>query len=456
MAYVDENLLDDELDQENGGPTNAATAAASTARPATAGQIAKRGSGNFADLGEYLRVNKPLEFGQQVAGKIGDEIGKADETVTGAETEFKSRVDANTVRDTDDLAGKLATDPRQVDKDQFARLRDAEYKGPASLADSKDISSRVRGSTGAALGKANASQTEGGRFALLDNYFGRPQYTQGEKTLDNLLIQNDPGSKDAFQQMRDNASAVSKKAEQLPASTLSYAAQGAQATRDARQGARGALGIDDSGNPTNSGAIGTARSDLAKRTSDMNAQRAQQFQQAKTIAGQNKFGLTPEFLEAMGVTGDRGYGVDPTQFLTQGQTLADRQVATADDAARFRALEELAGGNLSMLDDYSQVGSAANSPAYNFNKQGYQGTVANEKAAYQSASSQNQAQAASLQQQINAILSDNNMMKDPWEREAQAAPYIAQLNELKRQKALLDQKYLGGPISMDAFVNARH
>lgn len=455
MAYVDETLLDDEQNQE-GGPVSGASSSgvATKSAQASPGEIAKRGSGNFQNLGEYLRVNAPQQFGQKVAGKIGDEITSAGQTLDQAQGDFKSRVDEKTVRDTGNLASQVSTDPRLVNQDEFAKVRDAEYKGPQSLYDAKDLSSRVQSATGTATGKANASQSEGGRFALLDSYFGKPQYNQGQKTLDNLLIQNDPGSQQAFDQMRQNAQALEGRAKQLAPEAQQYAAMGQQATKDARAGARSAVGIDDAGNLTGQGAIGAIKGQIPARTAAKNYRLGQEFNDASSMAAQNKFGLTPEFLAAMGVTGNRGYGVDPTGYLSQASPVTDAQTITGDEAGRLQALEKLSGSG-PLFDDYSKADTARDAKAYQFDKDRYSNDVTAQKSAYTSAASQIDTQVTAAQNQINQILSDQSFWLDPPERQRLAQPYVNQLTELKRQKSLLDQKYLGSGIGMDAFPNAR-
>lgn len=445
MAYVDDTLLEDDQNQQEGGPALAASGAGQTTKSATQSpqDIAKRGSGNFQNLGEYLRVNAPQQFGQKVAGKIGDEINSADQTINQAQTDFQSRVDNNAVRDTDNLTGQVATDPRQVNQDQFAKLRDAQYGGPSSLYDTEDLAARVQGAAGSAVGKANASQSESGRFALLDSYFGKPKYTQGEKTLDNLLIQNDPGSQQAFQQMRQNADQLNNRSKQIAPESEQYAAQGRATTEATRNAARNALGIDNSGNLTGTGAIGSIKGQLPTRTTDKNAALAKQYQDAVALAAQNKFGLTPEFLSAMGISGDRGYGVDPSQYVSQNPSLNENQVVSQDEAGRLRALEGLANAG-PLLSDYSHAGEADNAKAYSFDKNAYQGNVASQKASYENALAPISKNISDLTSQIESLQRHPPIWLDPAEVQQQVNALDAQRQQYVQQKSTLDQKYLGG------------
>lgn len=384
MAFVDDTLLEDE--QESGGPSSGASAVAGGGNaPASAGAPAaspkQKTPGNFANLSEYLRVNQPLNFGQQVAGKVGGEIDAGNEAVDDAEKQFKERVEGNTIRDTQGLTQKLSQDPASIDKDAFAQIRDASYKGPRSLADTQDLSSRVLGAAGTATGKAAASGTESGRFALLDSYFKKPEYSQGQKTLDNLLIQNDPNSQQAFSEIRNRAGQLSDKTKNLDPALAQFGAQGNQTTLDTRAGARAGIGIDDTGNLTGGGAIGNARGGIDSRYGSESKRIADELAMAQGVAGKNKYGLSPEFLEAMGVQGlTRGYGVDAMKYLSPNSITKENAVSS-DDAARLRALESLGGAD-SYLNENGEFGTSDATKGYSFNKDAYGKQVEGQKNIY--------------------------------------------------------------------------
>lgn len=455
MAYVDDTLLEDEQNTE-GGPALAASSvgqAQTKSNQQSPSEIAKRGSGNFQNLGEYLRVNAPQQFGEKVAGKIGDEVTSAGQTIDQAQSDFKGRVDDNTVRDTNNLSGMVATDPRQVNQEQFTKLRDANYGGPSSIYDAKDLTSRVSSAAGTATGKANASQSEAGRFALLDSYFGKPKYTQGQKTLDNLLIQNDPGSQAAFEQMRQNADAVSARSKQLAPEAEAYAAQGRAATEGTRTAARGALGIDNAGAYTGQGAIGALNQGVDQRTQGLNDANAAAFQQAKGLTPGNKFNLSPEFLAAMGISGvDKGYGVDANPYLSQYAPITREQALTGDEAARARALESLSGGG-PLFNSYDEAGTAPQNPKVNVNKTGYQNAVQGRKQDYTNQTNQYNQQRDQIQQQIDKI--KNNVFIDPAEVQNLIAPYLRQQDEIDHQRSILDMNYLGSQPNAATFIHAR-
>src|SRR4051812_34412162 len=276
MAYVSSNPDDETLDEggplvPGGAPTPSAPTTGATGQ--AAGQKPKT-SGRFADLGEYLRVNAPQQFGSQLAGKIGQDVDAAGNQLGQASNEFKSRADAGTVKDDQGLIGQVGTNPEGIDVGAYSKLKDASYGGPTNFSSSSDLYNQTTGQANAAESKANASKTEGGRFALLDSYYGKPQYSQGQKSLDNLLVQNDPNSQQAFKQIQDNARALQSNVAQTGNQLSAYGNQAKATTEATKNSARSALGIDDAGTATGTGAIGDLNTQINNNFS--NRQSAQQ------------------------------------------------------------------------------------------------------------------------------------------------------------------------------------
>lgn len=402
MPYVDDNLLNE--DEQSGGPSvpGGGQSNLQSANPNLTATGQQKTPGRFANLNEYLRVNQPQEFGTQAAGKIDQDINKGQQTVDNAQQEFKSRADANTVTDSQGLIGKVATDPVNIAVDDYAKLRDAEYKGPKTLNDAGDLYSQVQGATRAATGKAKASGSESGRFALLDSYFGRPTYSQGQKSLDNLLIQNDASSRQAFDQVRANADTLAQNAKTAVAGLEQYGGQAQAKTKKTRDEARGALGIDDAGNvlPTDSFnppgngnvGIGGGPAPLPSGGGAAIQQLLMQLDQA-IGARQNRTNL-PTTAQGLGLNGeDLSVGakfIDPwtgaRELAPAGSTLGldpfgnnyysatdasaynRGNIATTDQAARLKALEGLAGLDANSL--VSNIDEAGTAPGeFTFNKE---------------------------------------------------------------------------------------
>lgn len=403
MAYVQDSFLEDEQQQGNGGPVTPGSGTASNAPidasmapQAAAASSQKKTPGRFADLGEYLRVNQGQNFGGQVAGKIGQDINQGQQSLVNAQDQFKQRADANTVTDSNNLIGQIGTNPESVDVNSFAKLRDAQYKGPSSLSDTQDLYNQVQGAAGSAVGKANASKTEGGRFALLDSYYGKPSYSQGQKSLDNVLVQNDPKSQQAFDQMRTNANQLQQNVNNAGVQLGNYGAQAKGQTEATGLNARNALGLDKSGAYAGGGAIGNLYDSLQAKS-----QQAQQGNSAEVsklqaaLSGQDVSGLTPEEINLLGLGDFSGslYGVDPGANYfrgTESNAFNPGNVASQQDAQRWNALSKLSGNDLSGLVDTSKAGTApANAGTFDISR--FLSDVGSGKSAYNNALTQGSA-----------------------------------------------------------------
>lgn len=359
MAYVDNSSEEQEAPSgqpapqspvipgggsgDSGGPSADARSSGAPAQP-------KLPANHFPDIANYLAVNAPQGFGSQVAGKVSNDITKGQQTLDSAEGQFKQLSDQGVVKDNQGLIGQVAGNPQSIDANAYQALTNAKYTGPSSLSDSQSLYNQVQGQTQGAVDKANASKTEGGRFALLDNYFSNPNYSQGQKSLDNLLIQNDPASQQAFAQVQQNATGLQQNANQANIDLANYANQNAATTANTNSSARAALGIDAAGNATGTGAFGDITNQLNAALPAANAQ--QQADDAairQAFASNNFANLTPAQRTSIGgALGadqnsiDSYYGVDPSKFISD-PTLNLSSVVTPDQQARYNALANLAG-----------------------------------------------------------------------------------------------------------------
>lgn len=422
MAYVSFDEGEEEVNSSGplvpgGAPTQNAPVASSTAaaeKPKT--------PGNFANLNEYLRVNAPQQFGSELAGKVGADVNQAQDTLASSGQEFKSRVDASRVADDQGLTQKVASAPEEVDVGAFAKLRDAQYQGPTSFGSAQDLYNRTTGTAAAAQGKAQAAKSEGGRFALLDSYFGKPQYSQGQKTLDNLLVQNDPNAQQAFKQIQANANELQANVRNANQDLSAYGNKAQIDTQNARRSAREAVGIDDAGNRTGTGALGALETSVADR---LKARQEEADLIASLISDPNKISkVSPEMEKLLG---PHSYGVDARNYassINKG-SLSAPGVASAEQLAKLRALSQLAG----VEDTYNVEGAGkyADSPLYNFDESGYTGEVAMRKGAYEKAVAPIANEMRQLQWQIDNV-------KRQYPDQANNNPTIAHYSKLLNEK----------------------
>jgi hypothetical protein len=400
MAYVTGFDEQDQDQQQSGGPLVPGSAQGNTPTASTggaAGDSKPKTPGRFANLNEYLRVNAPQEFGQKLAGKVGDDVTTAQNTLGTASNEFKQRADQSTIQDSSGLISKVNEAPETIDVDAFSGLRDAQYQGPTNFSSAGDLYNQTVGQASGAAGKAAASKTEGGRFALLDSYFGKPNYSQGQKTLDNLIVQNDPNSQQAFKQIQANAQNLQSNIGQTGRELSDYGAQAKGKTEATRKAARDALGIDDTGNVTGSGAIGGVKSAVDSRLAEYKA-KADAYAQAAN--DKNYAQIDPaldQTLKDIGIS----YGVDPRQFLqtTDSGSLNEAGVASAEELSRMRALAKLA----SLNDPYAAEGAGKyyGDDFYNFDKDQYAGRVGAQKQSFENASKQVRDQLPAVEETVS-------------------------------------------------------
>lgn len=333
--------------------------------PAQAPGSQGQGSGQFTNLQSYLDVNADRKFGQEVAGKAQqtvDQAGKAQET---ADTGFRQKVNSNAIDLDQNLLSEAQRDPNAVvstaDKFQnFQKMRDAQYGGPKNLVDTEDYSPAST-ATDRARETSEMTQSEGGRKAYLDQEYGsgvgRYDYTPGMKKLDNLLIQNDQGSREAFQGVQKGAADVQDRFGTLKNTLAQYADQRAAATQGARTATRGMLGLDENGTINkDKGALADTLHSAEARVKDLNTQHDTTLASYKNaLAGKDN-----ATLQKLGVNqGQQLFGLDPTSkaFLTDSGQANINTGATKEQQLRMAALSKLAGVDNTFLPDANAAGS---------------------------------------------------------------------------------------------------
>ena len=274
MPYADDPNLDEQNSQSQGSSQSqtgvqgntqlagggtvtggASQTAASSATPgATSPGAASAAAGagaspapthpsNYQDLNAYLDANSGSGFGQQFVGNVNNDVNAAQTAQTQGANLFKGAADAGVVNQDPNAVNAAINDPYAVSQDPtqtaaFQSQLNATYNGPQSYSDDQAAYQTAYGATQKAEDTAQAAQTEGGRFALLNNYFGTPNYNQGQMSLDNLLIQADPTTAQGIQQAKQNADQSLVSFQNQAAPLQQYAAQDnatTQATANAAQ-----------------------------------------------------------------------------------------------------------------------------------------------------------------------------------------------------------------------------
>jgi hypothetical protein len=321
------------------------------------------GSG-FQNLDRYLQANAPKQFGQQVLGKVGDEVQKAGENQQAAGERFGQQVQQANTLPTEQQIDTAIEKPKEADKDAFQDWMKQKYTGPNNIAESQDIYNQFWSGTQQAGTRANLLGTEAGRFSLLDSYFGKPNYSFGQKSLDNLLVQESGLGKET-RDLRNQATQLKTTGNQQAKQLSSLAGQRAADVDASRQLVRGRIGLDDQGNVItgdNAGAIGKKWSEVDQAVKDANAER---HQINNLLLNDLKTGkLSYEDMAKLGLTdGMNLYGLNLDKYYTAGADLTKNQVMTPEQQAQIQALSELAG----ITDTYAQGTLGGKTDPFTFN-----------------------------------------------------------------------------------------
>jgi hypothetical protein len=381
----DDFQLDDEEDKDSQSGDTLITGAGPGASAQQSGQSrVSDGTGEFTAIGKYIDANRDRHQGEQLAGKVGEDVGQAETAQSELGNTFRTQADAATKTADQGLLDEVKTSPTAVagdaeKKKAFEAERDATYQGPSLLED-LDSWSGVQKKTSAAKEASDASKTETGRTALLDKFYGRPTYTGGEKALDQQLVATDDRAPQAFQSVQNRGDAAASGLDALSQSSRAYADAAKAKTAATSAAARGAV---DQGVASRKGAI----DDKVK------ARQAEYDRVLPAVQGAlsnlDLTQLSPELRQSLGLdTYDSPvYDVDPSQYLhgVSRDQINPNTVAGQNDVAEMQALAELGGFQNTYLTHPESAGTMDDEALFNFDRGTFDQAVKNRGAQYQDA-----------------------------------------------------------------------
>lgn len=386
MPFIYDPNLDEARNQQaigggvqlSGASTVADPSGNATGNGTQPGAQVKSGS-HFQNIDRYLGVNPAQDFGNQFLGKVANQVSGVSGQMDQAADQFKNQVTgANQLADTGSLQSAL-TDPTKADKKQFQTWENQSYQGPNSLSESQDAWNKYWSGVNQAKTNTSLLGNEAGRFALLDQYYAKPSYNFGQKSLDNLLVQQS-GLGQQTQALQKQAAGLQAQGKQKAEDLQNFASQRAGEVEANRNMVRSAIGIDDKGNVLTgdqAGAIGKAYGAVDAETEKANADRLAQQQAIQS--GLQSGNLTPEQLSALGLTkGQKLFDVNLGNYLTLGGNLSRDQVMTPEERARIQALSDLAG----VTDTYASGLPSAAGSAYSFDADRLKSAVNDRQNAY--------------------------------------------------------------------------
>lgn len=401
--FEDENEQDQPAasqPQQIGTPQGGGTVGSSMSAPSKPGTGTS--SGSFNNIQKYMNANSGFNqagggLAGKVVGNINQQANTTKQNVQGAQSAFNQQASQNVGQfNNPELLKQAFQDPTKFAQDEnnvasFAKARDAAYTGPKGFQDlsGQQNLANLQSQTAGVNDLVKQGQSEGGRFNLLKQMFGKTGYSSGQQNLDNLLMQGNKGQLDQLQGSRRIAADATKTLGSGQQAAQQAAEQNANLANQVRTNTRNQLNKSVLDQSTDVDAR-TAAADAAQKAA------TEQFKKnlaegKMSRADATRFGLSDQ---------TNLYNLDLNQFANQAAAAGGvnaQTVANQDDYNKFAALNKLMGGNasvpsavansrasqiLSSFSDPTQAGKALGGNAYNFDPSQLLNQIAGTKANY--------------------------------------------------------------------------
>lgn len=351
------------------GPQNAG--GASGPQGGSANSSEGTSSGAYPNLSKYMSANENWTngsgqgLGQEVAGNLNNQGSGVNQSIQNAQNSFQNQGNSwqnNTQQAESGFQSGLSnpyayTQGGNQNTQQASEALNASYQGPQNLFGS---SPNLQQQTQNYVTQAGQTQTSAGQQNLLAQQFGGGgNYTQGQQTLDQSLLQTNPNSQQALTQANQQAIQTNQNLQNKNTQDQSQANAWTQYGQQAQQAAAGAL----------NNTIGTLGSNY--NTQFQNAQNAQTTQLAGIQAQLASGNITQDQAAALGITaGEQYYNINPGQYAS-GQNLTAQNTLTQDQYNQMIALGQLGGLNSAAVNpassQYLQTYSSAEKPSTFYN-----------------------------------------------------------------------------------------
>lgn len=406
MSYAYDPLEDEKRKQQDeqsgmlGGGSGSVLGGQNSAPQSNQGQ---KGSGQFVNLQNYLNDPTNKGFGVEIADKIGSEVSSAESAQDQAKNNYQAAIDLGKTSNDQQNTQQVLQNPYLTKQqnpnafDRFVAQRDAVYKGPQSGTD-QSFFTQANDLTSKATSTASLTQNEGGRRALLQKYYGsqssRPDYQQGQQNLDMLLAFGNPESKNALKSQYQRAQGLGQRYSEIQNELGQKRQQAINETQQARASARSALGIDDAGNYTDSGAIKNFIQGLNTQKENAINKKGQSYTKIlNALTNKDITGLSQDDRKKLNL--DDVYSlyninlVNPQDKPAYLQSLPDGMIdtssaATMSDLNNANALAELASLQQTWLDP-SKIGTYDPNSAWSFDTNRFKQDLSDKRKQYETA-----------------------------------------------------------------------
>ena len=367
MAYL-QNPLDDEEQQQlqNGQQT-------STQSGVLAGNSASQQFGGTPTSSGYVNLDKYVTSNdQQGAGLANVVTSGANSAVEGAKTNAvtwgdaaKSRVDAGTVKDSSNIAGRVKANPTSVNSNEYTALQSASYGGPQSAqADTGygDVLNTFKNTRQ----KVDSLSDRSTQKSILDdtarqnpNQLGLQQgqrYTNGFSNLDSFILNGDKAGQDSLKGFQDKAKGFESALSDQEGNVGGYINQARSASDAAKANAKAA--VLDTRNQIYSG-VDSRIGETDKRL------RAEASAKAQDRVAQllNNYGSDKDAVR--NALNSNGAIDSANDYISVNGKVGRAQAMSADERARLQALASL---------ESAQVEAPSSNP-YAFNEGWFTGEL---------------------------------------------------------------------------------
>lgn len=328
----DELLKKQQLDQ-NQNISGQSSVINNPTQPTQASKNGPKSSGSFVNLQKYLDANKgnAEQMGQTITSNLNNQAMDAQSKVN----VFANNGPQAIQKETTDSINQRLDNALNTDKNQYKSLKDTGgYTGP-SYYDQINGYTDAQKSTQKAQNDLNLSKTEEGRQNLLTNTYSRPNYSQGQKTFDNLLLQNNPSSKKMFEDTSSRWANLN--------SLLDSAQTNAQNTINSNK--QTALANKELVNKTEEDYVNNFINPIQQRADQFNQDSASRIGSLKADLADDS--LKSDTLSFLGIDpGQKLWDLNLNDYMNYDQTQADlNNVATNEERTRWAALQNLLDGN---------------------------------------------------------------------------------------------------------------
>lgn len=351
--------------------------------------VAKPTDSGWTNLNSYLNTNQDqaAQMGNDVAGKLTDQATGAQSSLKSVNDDFNSKAVAPTLGTEQANIDAAVQDPTSYasDSSKLANIQNdlsANYTGPKSIQDDSGYANAVS-KYNTAQQNLSLTGSESGRMNLLQNQYARPDYNQGQQSLDQLLLENNPDAQNSLSNVNNKFSGLMNEIGQATTASQAIAAQKASDAKNTSSYANTAIG--NAANTQSTTYQDRLKADIA---SD-DATRAQSLAISNAIANNQ---LTAEQAKLFGLNGTtNSYGVNAANYLKydNGTNATANNVTSAEEAAKINALFKLLGQDSS--SQYSMDPAAHGTyvaPKFNVDTQGYQAALTQAHTAYDAALNQ--------------------------------------------------------------------